>query len=107
MKELAQNLVDVLERADHEYYNNSNSLFTDAEYDVLRDELNSLDPNNDYFKIVGSPVGSTSWEKATHKIAMGSLNKVNTVEEFEAWCKQTGATNFTVGEKLEDRKSVV
>jgi DNA ligase (NAD+) len=65
------------------YYNEEPEI-DDADFDLLCDELRELDPENIALTAIGAPVNS-EWEKAPHKIAMGSLDKVNTPEELKSW----------------------
>lgn len=67
------------------YYNNL-PVLSDAAFDRMVDELKGLDPNNAAIVSIGAPIDVNSeWEKATHEIALGSLDKVNTIEEFKEW----------------------
>ncbi|MDP2340427.1 MAG: NAD-dependent DNA ligase LigA [Deltaproteobacteria bacterium] len=79
-------------------YYNGQPLVSDAAFDQLEDELRKLDPQHAVLASVGAPVpvkakpaskpGSasvTEWEKAQHKIPMGSLNKAGDETEFLAW----------------------
>lgn len=67
------------------YYNQQPGI-SDAAFDLLADELRRLDPNNGALTTVGSPVDINSeWKKANHEIPMGSLDKVNTPDEFKEW----------------------
>lgn len=70
-------------KARKDYYNGE-SLISDKLYDALIDELHLLDPKNSAVIGIGSdPV--SNWEKISHKIPMGSLNKCNTDEEYLKW----------------------
>ena len=57
-----------------EAYYNSTPLISDAEYDALENELRQLDPNNPLLLNVGAM--PSFGKKVTHKIPMGSLNKI-------------------------------
>lgn len=99
-------LVSRLKSADDAYYNSSEPLISDEEYDFLKDSLSQIDPENDYLKKIGAPVSrDTPWEKAKHKISMCSLNKCNTEDEFIKWCNETGVdgviNTFVLQEKLD------
>lgn len=99
-------LVSRLKSADDAYYNSSEPLISDEEYDFLKDSLSQIDPKNDYLKKIGAPVSrDTPWEKAKHKISMCSLNKCNTEDEFIKWCNETGVdgviNTFVLQEKLD------
>ena len=77
-------------------YYNGHPLVSDAAYDQLEDELRALDPKHALLASVGAPVPSkgkpraagapvSEWEKAQHKLPMGSLNKATDEAEFHAW----------------------
>jgi DNA ligase (NAD+) len=74
-----------IKKARNDYYNGQASM-SDKAFDALIDELTILDPKN--FAVIGigaDPV--SSWTKYTHQVSMGSLNKVQTASEYEAWHK--------------------
>jgi DNA ligase (NAD+) len=82
------------------YYNKQPSVPDDV-YDAWSDELLELDGLNCILSSIGSPPVS-EWEKCTHSNPMGSLNKVNTLEEITDWA-QTYAPGETlaISEKLD------
>jgi NAD-dependent DNA ligase len=69
----AKVIVETLKKAAHAYYETGSSIMTDEEYDVLREKLYGLDPENPYFNEVGSlpEVG-----RITLPHAMPSLRKI-------------------------------
>ena len=73
---------------------------TDKEFDTLKDELYELDPNNDFHSNIGIGVNS-GWKKAKHKIAMGSLNKVQNYEEFMKWSNTINDAFYVIMDKLD------
>lgn len=88
-------LGDLLKKYKDAYYNGQ-PLVSDAAYDQLEDELRALDPKHPVLTSVGAPVPAkarsrstgaavSEWEKAQHKIPMGSLNKATDEAEFQAW----------------------
>lgn len=85
--ERINDLVLQLNEYRNDYYNHSNSLLTDEEYDKLFDELKALEEQTGYI-LSSSPtqnVGATvvsSLPKATHTSPMLSLDKVHSVEEL-------------------------
>ena len=65
------------------YYNESKTEITDAEYDVLVDELRTLDPDNVVLAEVGA---SPSYgKKIKHPSVMGSLDKETTTAGVNEW----------------------
>jgi DNA ligase (NAD+) len=80
-------LRNLILKAKHAYYYNNEPVMSDAEYDALEDELKLLDPNDPVLGLVGSPVPpDTMLTKARHAMPMGSQSKVNSEDEFRAWC---------------------
>jgi len=77
-------IVEHLVEARRAYYGSGHAIMTDEEYDSLENLLKNQDPDNPFFETIGHPV-SSAWEKADHSIFMGSLEKVNTEEEFLKW----------------------
>ena len=70
-------------KARADYYNSEPSL-SDKVFDAYVDELSELDPKNIAVTAIGSePI--SNWEKYTHLVPMGSLNKCQTYEEFIKW----------------------
>jgi DNA ligase (NAD+) len=95
-------LVEKLHAYNVAYYNEDESPLSDEEYDRLKDLLKSVSPNHPFLSRIGSPISKVSeWKKAHHKIAMGSLNKVNTKAEFKNWAKQCDANEFMLSVKLD------
>ncbi len=103
-------LGDLLKKYKDAYYNGQ-PLVSDAAYDQLEDELRALDPKHPVLTSVGAPVPGkarakpagapvSEWEKAQHKIPMGSLNKATDEAEFQAWvarCEEHAAKDRLPG----------
>lgn len=60
----------------NDLYTNAKPEITDAEYDLLVEELRQLCPTHNVLKVVGSPVNSNYGKLIKHDIVMGSLDKV-------------------------------
>lgn len=85
-------------------YRAGEPVISDAAFDALEDELRLLAPDHAYFKRVGAkPAPGTPWQKAKHDVPMGSLAKVQNMEEFRAWVDSMGLDEpaFVVSEKLD------
>lgn len=79
-------LATQLREASELYYAGEPSPLSDAEFDRLRDELEELDSTNPFLAEVGASTSDDSaLQKVAHSIPMGSLKKINTVEEFNTW----------------------
>jgi DNA ligase (NAD+) len=94
-------LISRLKSADDAYYNSSEPIISDEEYDFLKDSLKQIDPENKYLLSIGAKARDSDWQKAAHHIPMTSLNKVNTEDELKKWARETGSQTFAVEEKLD------
>lgn len=81
------------------YYNEQPEI-SDAEYDVLEDELKALDPKNSLFLEVGAD-SSELFSKKPHIIPMGSLDKATKIGEFKKWGKKMNYSSFLAQFKLD------
>ncbi len=89
-------------RAAREAYYNLNPVLSDQVYDAKRDLLKSLRPGATEATTVGAtPLRVSVWEKVEHQIPMGSLDKVNTEEEFLEWATSTGTSEFVFTYKMD------
>ena len=80
-------LQERLAAARNAYYNSS-PIISDEEYDALLDELRELKEDDIAVTAVGAAVPSHSaWQKVAHTIPMGSLGKVQTVDEMTQWVR--------------------
>jgi len=94
-------LASIIAKAQKDYYNGTPTL-SDAEYDLLLEELRRLDLQNPLLKLVGAkPEVDSRLQKVTHQIAMGSLCKVNEKEDFIKWANATNSTRFLLQPKFD------
>jgi DNA ligase (NAD+) len=95
-------LEGLIQQARHAYYNSTPTIVDEA-YDAWVDELSALKHDSAAVTQVGAaPV--SEWTKVSHTIAMGSLSKINTLEELTSWVMSTGSSKFAallVTEKLD------
>jgi DNA ligase (NAD+) len=99
----AEELEHLLLKARNDYYNGQPSV-TDEVYDAWQDELAELKPKSPAVTAIGAPPPeTTSWKKVQHTIVMGSLEKVNTLDELTHWVAASGALQerLLVTEKLD------
>jgi len=96
-----EELKQLLLKASDTYYNLSNPIMSDKEYDKLYDEFKLKYPDDPFLKTIGSPVSVSSWTKERHKIPMGSLNKVVNIGEFIEWINKYNIDTLCVSEKLD------
>lgn len=87
------------------YYQNSyyggEAEISDEDFDLLWDELSSLDPRNPVLTRVGNHSKDSGFEKATHIMKMGSQEKAANPTQFEDWVKKQQKDKFLVEEKLD------
>jgi DNA ligase (NAD+) len=95
-KERIAALERLIEKYQKSYYDGEAEI-SDAEFDLLWDELTSLKPGSPVLKKVGTGSGAPSgaegadgFPKARHLIPMGSQDKASNPEEFRAWAAKTG-----------------
>ncbi|AEF82006.1 NAD-dependent DNA ligase LigA [Leadbettera azotonutricia] len=99
--------IAALERLIKKYqdsYYNGEAEISDAEFDLLWDELRSLDPGNALLKKVGADgqgPDPDGFPKARHLIPMGSQDKAANPEEFRSWAKKMGMETEKEGVKAE------
>ena len=93
-----QELTEIINKANHDYYVNDNPTITDQEYDRYMEELIRLEKAHPEFKKIDSPtqrVGSeviSSFNKVTHEIPMLSLGDIfneDEIIEFDERIKKT------------------
>ena len=70
-------------------YRLGESIMSDSQYDILVDELKSLDPDNEILLKVGHEVQDES-RKSRLPIEMASMNKIKSMEDIEDWCRLKG-----------------
>ncbi len=90
-------------KARDDYYNGQPSVSDDV-YDAWRDELAELKPHSMAVTAVGAPPPEVSeWKKVQHTIPMGSLDKVQTLDELTKWVIACSAMSdrLLVTEKLD------
>jgi DNA ligase (NAD+) len=92
--------LEALIRRHQDLYYNGQPEISDAEFDVLWDELENLDPGNAVFLEVGTDAAD-GWPKARHLIPMGSQEKASNPEDFLAWCAKVGHPEYLVQYKLD------
>jgi DNA ligase (NAD+) len=96
-----------LERLIQQYrasYYNGEAEITDAEFDLLEDELKSLAPESDILKKIGAGPDTDGFPKARHLIPMGSQDKASNPQEFLDWAKKMGM-EYGDGNSLTDKNN--
>lgn len=79
-------IVKQLQKARRAYYNGE-SVMSDSAFDELEDRLREIDPQNEYFSLVGTPLEEES-KKITHREPMLSMQKAKSIEELQKWMER-------------------
>ena len=88
MSDRLEELLKRLDEYDNAYYNGE-PLIEDDAYDAFKDSIfRRLPPDHPRLDKVGHAV-SSQWKKQSHKIAMGSQNKVSTEDTIRDWIRKT------------------
>jgi DNA ligase (NAD+) len=91
----AKELANILRQASEEYYAHGSPTLSDAEFDALKRELESIDPDHPFLQEVGAPT-SSQLAKVQHVIPMGSINNVMSLSEYESWLRNKLSTDTQV-----------
>lgn len=83
-----QTEVDFLRQQSDKYYTDGSSDITDKEFDERLEKLRQNDPDNPFLEEVGAEdIDSSEWEKHKHEYPLGSLAKVQSIDELKKWWK--------------------
>ena len=91
-------LEKLIKKYQDSYYNGEAEI-SDAQFDLLWDELKSLDSDNILFKTVGSD--SINFKKINHVMPMGSQEKASNPEQFASWAENHIYDEYFVEYKLD------
>lgn len=103
-------LTDILEKANHRYYDLDNPFLEDDEYDAYMRELRGIEqqfpellsPNSPSQRVGGT--AQSTFASVRHEVQMGSLQDVFSIEEvngFVARMNEEGVREFTVEPKID------
>ena len=77
-----QNLGELLIDAKKTYYTTGKPIMDDHTYDTLEDILRKINPHHRIFTKAGTSKFITGFDKKKHSMPMGSLNKVNKIDDL-------------------------
>jgi NAD-dependent DNA ligase len=94
-------LVALLKQSDNQYHNLGEPMFSDVEYDEVKDYLRKIDKNNEYFKHVGAEI--IGKDKVKLPYFLGSQDKIkDDVKTLEKWVKKyNNPASYIISEKLD------
>lgn len=84
IKEIVNKITD----ANH-LYRIGKPIMSDSEYDILIEELKSIDPDNDILNSIGFIVKDDD-RKRNLSIPMFSMNKIKSIDDVDDWCRLKG-----------------
>jgi DNA ligase (NAD+) len=102
-KKLDKNeLVALLKKSDNQYHNLGEPMFSDIEYDEIKEYLRKIDKNNEYFKHVGAEITDKD-SKVKLPYFLGSQDKIkDDVKTLEKWLKKyNDPFSYIISEKLD------
>jgi len=102
-KKLTKNeIIDLLIKSDVQYYNLGEPIFTDDEYDEIKDYLKTIDKKNAYFKRVGAEIIGND-NKVKLPIYLGSQDKIKDDDKtLQKWIiKYNNPMSYVISEKLD------
>lgn len=94
-------MVKQLLEAKEAYYNSDTQIMSDKEFDTLEEKLRELEPDNEYFSIVGA---KASGEKIQHRITMLSMGKAKIPSDVIKWLEKLdldNSTNYLIQPKID------
>ena len=85
---MIERLVNKITEANH-LYRIGKPIMSDSEYDILIEELKSIDPDNDILNSIGFTVKDDG-RKRKLSIPMFSMNKIKSIDDVEDWIRLKG-----------------
>jgi DNA ligase (NAD+) len=102
---VVEEVVSIVQKANHAYYNTGKPLFTDQIFDLIKSYLEGLQPNHPALKFVGSKV--KQGVKSKLPFFMGSLDKIkNEQKVFDSW-KNKYQGGYVVSDKLDGNSGLL
>jgi NAD-dependent DNA ligase len=97
-----EEIVELLKEADYNYHNLGKTIYTDYEYDEIKDYLKKIDKKNPYFKEVGAEIINNE-NKVKLPYFLGSQDKIkDDVKILEKWLKKyNNPSSYIISEKLD------
>lgn len=97
-------IVRLIQRANHAYYNDT-PLFSDNLFDIIKEYLETKNPDNPILKNVGSIAESGKKEDLPY--FMGSLDKIKSDEKAIEKFKNTYSDSYMISDKLDGNSAMI
>lgn len=96
-------IANILQQANNSYYNDKDPVFSDQLYDMIKDYLEEIDPNNPILKNIGAAIEDEK-RKAELPYFMGSLDKIKgDINKF----KEKYPGNYVISDKLDGNSGLM
>ena len=98
---LIKQLQSIVAESNHRYHNNSDSkMLSDSEYDIIKEFLEKIDPENIVLQDVGAPVKRN---KANLPVHMPSMYKIKPdTKSLDSWlAKYNEPSEYVISAKLD------
>jgi NAD-dependent DNA ligase len=100
-------VVQVIQKANHEYYNKGKPLFPDTIFDIIKEYLASISPNHPALQHIGAVIDKSSENKVTLPFHMGSLDKIKSDEKVLASWISKYKGSYVVSDKLDGNSGLL
>lgn len=94
-----EELVELLKYLSDKYYNTDEPVVSDEIFDLLKEHLKSIDPDNSYLDNIGAPIKGTK-KKVGLPFPMGSLDKIKSEDDLAKWTKKYSG-KYMLSDKLD------
>lgn len=99
-----QDIAKLLDAASDAYYNTGEAIMTDELFDLVKDTLQTRDPNNPSLKRIGAPIRG---EKVELPFWMGSMDKIrDDPKQLQKW-KNKYEGQYIVSDKLDGNSAML
>jgi NAD-dependent DNA ligase len=106
LKKLEENdIANILQQANHSYYNSDKPLFSDNTFDLIREYLESVNPKHPILKNIGSNIDED--KKVELPYFMGSLDKIKTDEKILDKFKKEYKDTYVISDKLDGNSGMI
>lgn len=100
-----EDIVEIIQTANHKYYNNDTPLFDDQIFDIIKEYLVEIDPTHPVLHNIGATVDKSN--KVKLPFYMGSLDKIKNDEKvFSNW-KNKYIGDYVISDKLDGNSGLI
>jgi DNA ligase (NAD+) len=100
-----EEIVELIQTANHSYYNKGSPLVSDQIFDIIKDYLAVLQPGHPVLTNIGATVGTSN--KVPLPFFMGSLDKIKNDEKVFANWKKKYEGEYVISDKLDGNSGLL